>query len=116
MKHNSIFLVTLSLLAGWLLMMPIEESLAADAQQGLGSVESEAAPNVRRGSFDGYDKKIGRVWVDDMAFRYSDQTKVIGTASKLGLISDIKQGETVSVMFEGAGDTQPPFALEIRRQ
>lgn len=114
MKQNSLYMVTMTLLAGWLFMMPIEESLAADPQQGLDSSESESASNIRRGSFDGYNKKTGRVWVDDMVFRYTDQTKVIGTANKLGLISDIKLGETVSLVFEEGG-SRPPFALEIRR-
>jgi hypothetical protein len=116
MKQFSNSMVVSTLLTGWLFIMPVESLLAAEPQSDQGMAEESDDSTVWSGPFDGYDEKSRRVWVNDMVFQYTDQSKVVGTANKLGLLSDIDMGETVSVLFVYTGDGGIPHVLEIRRQ
>jgi hypothetical protein len=116
MKQISTSMIVSTLLTGWLFIMPVESLLAAEPQLDGGMAEESADSTVWSGPFDGYSEESGRVWVNDMVFLYTDQSKVIGTANKLGLLSDIDLGETVSVLFEDTGDGGIPHVLEIRRR
>jgi hypothetical protein len=118
MKHLKSKIMAISLLVGFLSGMPVGLLLAAGASDPttLQAVEKEAPSNLREGSFDGYDPKGGVVWVDDMTFKMADNFKVIGTSKKLGLLSDVKQGEPVILLFEERGYRKIPLAIELRRQ
>lgn len=120
MKRISTPTTALAVLAGWLFMMPLGVSLAADTAMprggDQGAAGEAAASNLRSGSFDGYDSKAGLVWVNDKVFELSDGLKVIGTAKKAGVLSDIRQGEPVTILYGEAGRKGIPVAIEIRRQ
>ena len=68
------------------------------------------------GSFDGYSKQSNCVWVSDTVFQIVGSLKVVGTSTKVGLLSDIKEGETVTILYEKNGANQIPTAVEIRRK
>ena len=102
----------LALFAGWLLVMPAGAVSAADGT----TAGEEAGLTTRIGPFDGYDSKEGLVWVDDKVFEVTDKLKVIGTAKKAAVLSEIKQGETVTIIFGEKGRKHIPVAIEIRRQ
>jgi hypothetical protein len=117
MNHLTSKIVAISLLVGCLSVLPVSLLLAAGVSDpSLQAVEEEAPSNLRDGPFDGYDKKGGVLWVDDMTFKIADNFKVIGTSKKLGLLSDVKQGEQVILLFEERGYRKIPLAIELRRQ
>jgi hypothetical protein len=103
-----------TLLAGWLFIMPVESLLAVEPQLDRDMEEESADSRVWSGPFHKYSKETGKVWINDRVFLYTVQSKVIGTATKLGLLSDIDMDEIVTVLFE-AGDKGIPYVLEIRR-
>jgi hypothetical protein len=83
---------------------PVQKAVAQDAGQ------------VLAGEFDGYDKKEKLIWVGEDVFHYDSGLKVVGTATKLGLLSEIKIGEKVRVLAKGRGQGKIPMAIEIHRQ
>jgi len=119
MKHLTKRVMSISLLAGCLFAMPAGILLAAGASSPIeqsGMEQDESKSNLREGSFDGYDKQAGLIWVNDMVFQLTDKLNVIGTSKKVGLLSDMQQGEPVILLFEDRGSRQIPLAIELRRQ
>jgi hypothetical protein len=104
-----------ALLAGWLFIMPVESLSAAEPQLAPGMQEKNAASTVWSGPFHEYSRELGKVWVNDRVFLWTVQSKVIGTATKLGLVTAIKRDEEVTVLFEDAGNEGIPQVIEIRR-
>ncbi len=81
---------------------------------------AEAGEPVKRpstGRFFGHDQATGEVWINDFVYILSADYRVIGSSTKLGLLSAIKYQETVA--FETAPNPkQPsiPYIVEIRRK
>jgi hypothetical protein len=68
------------------------------------------------GPFYGYDKKSGKIWIDDRAYTAHRALRVQGTSKKLGLLSDIKRNERVGfTTVPASGKTRLPEIIEIRR-
>ena len=68
------------------------------------------------GTFDGLDLKKRRIWIGDRRFLINQSTKVKGTATKLGLITDLKQGEMVKAEIQPDDDGSTPYVTTIYRQ
>ncbi len=69
------------------------------------------------GRFSRYDAATGRIWIDDFVYQLSSDHRVIGSSTKLGLLSAIQYLETVE--FKTAPNPkQPsiPYIVEIRRK
>ncbi|HEC15551.1 MAG TPA: hypothetical protein ENI99_03120 [Sedimenticola sp.] len=75
------------------------------------------AATVSEGVFDGYDPKAQRVWINDFAYLLDPGLKVVGSPTKAGAISAIKEGEIVQFMTR-PNPARPamPFVTEIRRR
>ena len=115
MKQISTSMVALTMLAAWLFVMPVGELAAAGLQSGPAPTEGEVSMMLWSGPFGGYDKDAGRIWINDRVFRYNDQLKVMGTGSKVGLLSEIKGGEKVDILAERGDGSKIPLAVVIRR-
>lgn len=118
MKRISLSTMALAMFAGLLLTTSAGVLQAADATTGRpypGAAGEEAGSNLWRGSFDGYDRKAGMVWVNDRVFELAGDLKVIGTAKKAGTLSAIQLGETVTLLYGETGRQGIPVAIEIRR-
>ncbi|MCU7844148.1 MAG: hypothetical protein KZQ93_09950 [Candidatus Thiodiazotropha sp. (ex Monitilora ramsayi)] len=72
--------------------------------------------NARQGPFDGYDKDKALIWVDDKLYQIEGNLKVVGTPSKIGLLSNIQQGETVKIIIEDRGPMKLPVVIELHRK
>jgi hypothetical protein len=73
--------------------------------------------NTVTGTFDGLDLKEKRIWVSDMVYLLDGTVSVKGTSVKLGLITDLKQGETIKVYLrENEDDVYVPYVTKIERQ
>ena len=71
----------------------------------------------QKGPFNGYDPKAKEVWIDDMVYRMHTGLRVVGTPTKLGLLSEIKNGEIVRYSYIPANDgSSIPLLTEIRRR
>ncbi len=71
----------------------------------------------RTGAFHGFDRQHGAVWINDHLYWLHPEFKVIGNSTKLGLLSAIRQGETVE--FVAVPDSKDPhrkLLVEIRRK
>lgn len=68
------------------------------------------------GTVDGIDLKLNRIWINDRRFLVNRLTKVNGTSTKLGLITDLKEGETVKAEFTTDKDGSTPVISIIYRQ
>lgn len=76
------------------------------------NVESESVT----GQFDGMNMKTNQIWVDDMVYLLSRPVNVVGTPTKLGLLSDIKQGEAVTLKLKYNNKTpSQPYVIKIER-
>lgn len=118
MKHQMKSLLALFMQSGWLCLVPAGMLFATDAisqPAGQGIVQEEQSLRQESGSFGGYNKKTGRFWVGDRVYQFDTKLKVTGTSKKLGLLSDIRQGELVVVHFL-MRSVEIPFAFEVKRQ
>lgn len=87
------------------------------AQEGAEAPEGDSEGLVVVGPFDGLDLKSKKIWINDMVYHLARSVKVKGTSSKLGLITDLKQGEEVKVTLQPNEKTPSiPFAVLIERQ
>ncbi|KRT55384.1 hypothetical protein [endosymbiont of Ridgeia piscesae] len=69
------------------------------------------------GPFDGVNLKRRRIWIDDTVFSMSRKLRVVGTSKKLGLLSDLRQGEAIKALVTRGEDKNGlREVLEIRRQ
>ncbi len=82
---------------------------------------AEAGEPVKKrpstGRFFGHDQATGKVWINDFVYILSADYRVVGSSTKLGLLSAIKYQETVA--FKTAPNPkQPsiPYIVEIRRK
>jgi len=83
---------------------------------GSGTQTEEALQTVT-GPFDGLDLKAGRIWINDMVYLLDIRVRVKGTASKLGLITDLKSGETIKATIrENLEQPTIPIVTLIERQ
>jgi len=81
------------------------------------SIISEPNQKPSTGKFFGYDQATRKIWIDDFVYLLSTGYKVIGSSTKLGLLSAIKYQEVVA--FKTAPNpTRPsvPYIVEIRRK
>jgi hypothetical protein len=87
------------------------------AASGHVSDPSEASSESVEGSFDGLDLKARSIWINDMVYKLDLRVKVKGTSNKLGLITDLKQGETIRATLR-PNEHQPaiPYVILIERQ
>ncbi len=82
-----------------------------------GATTQASDDGYRSGAFSGFDQGHGVVWINDYLYWLHPEFKVIGNATKLGLLSAIKRGETVE--FAAISDPEDPrktLILEIRRK
>lgn len=87
------------------------------AQDGPEALEGDWESLVITGPFDGLDVKSRKIWINDMVYNLVRGVKVKGTASKLGLLSDLKQGEEVKVTIQPNEKTPNiPNVVLIERQ
>jgi len=71
----------------------------------------------RSGAFHGFDRQHGVVWINDHLYWLQPGFKVIGNPTKLGLLSAIRQGETVEfVAVPDPKDARRTLLVEIRRK
>jgi hypothetical protein len=70
---------------------------AQDVDDG---IERGVFGNYAVGSFDGVNLKERRIWIDDTLYALDRSVQVEGTSTKLGLLSDLKQGETIKASFQ----------------
>jgi hypothetical protein len=68
------------------------------------------------GSFDGVNLKEKRIWIGDMVYLLDGNVRVRGTSTKLGLLSDLRQGEEVTATLRPNEDGPTPYVVEIIRQ
>ena len=80
------------------------------------SSSSAAAVETIVGTVDGLDLKKQRIWINDRRYLISRSTKVKGTSTKIGLITDLKQGETVKAEIQPNEDGSSPYVTTIYRQ
>jgi hypothetical protein len=87
---------------------------AQEAEEG---AEEGKYGNMIIGPFDGVDLNAGRIWINDSVFFLDKAVTVKGTSTKLGLLSDLKQGETVKATLK-PNEKRPniPYVLVIERQ
>jgi len=88
---------------------------ARSASQQLADIH--ATQKSSTGEFFGYDQKTRKIWIDDYLYILSADYRVVGTSTKLGLLSAIKYQEKVE--FKTAPNPkQPsiPYVIEIRRK
>jgi hypothetical protein len=78
--------------------------------------EAQNAGHKFVGKFGGYDEKEKLLWVDEDVLYYGFGVKVVGTATKLGLLSEIKLGEKVTAVVKSRGKKKIPMVIEIHRQ
>lgn len=74
-----------------------------------------ASPST--GKFFGYEQKTGKIWINDFVYIVSPDCKILGSSTKLGMISAIKYQETVA--FKTASNPKHPsipYIIEIRRK
>ena len=67
------------------------------------------------GPFDGLNMKTSHIWINDRVYELARSVKVVGTSTKLGVITDIKKGERIDadVIYGEAG--QMPSVIKIYR-
>jgi len=90
---------------------------AATSETEALSIESTTAPRSLTGKFFGYDQKTREVWINDFVYILRADCRVVGSSTKLGLLSAIKHQEVVE--FKTAPNPkQPsiPYIAEIRRK
>ena len=87
----------------------------AGSMDGTASSSATEAETIV-GTVDGLDLKKQRIWIGDRRFLISRSTKVKGTPTKLGLITDLKQGETVKAEVQPNRDGPTPYVTIIYRQ
>jgi hypothetical protein len=117
MKQIPTSMLALSVLTGWLFMMPAEKVAAESPQlEGAGVPEQEAGTKMHGGTYDGIDKKTKRIWIGDRVFRSNDYLQVVGSPSKAGLLSDIAANEKIGVEYLSGGNSTIPLAIRIYRQ
>ena len=112
-------ITTIALMA---MLLPVSVS-ALDFKSNPRYSSMDQQEDVRResdddsGPFDGFDLKTRKVWINDMVYRMHPRMRVVGTAKKLGLLSDIKQGEIVSItVIPTDTESSIPVLAEIRRR
>ncbi len=105
------------------LLMTATQSYAGNAIHNLAhqtdalQADSELTPRSLAGKFFGYDQKTREIWVNDFVYMLSADYSVIGSSTKLGLLSAIKHQEVVE--FETAPNPKYPsipYIVEIRRK
>jgi len=108
---------TISLLIS--LLVTTAPLYAADAvhitSQKSPSIETTQKPLA--GEFFGYDQKTRKIWIDDYLYVLRMDYRVIGTPTKLGLLSAIKYQEIVQ--FKTAPNPKKPsipYVIEIQRR
>ncbi len=78
---------------------------------------TEITQRASTGKFFGYDQETRKIWINDFVYLLSVDYRVIGTSTKLGLLSAIKYQEVVT--FKTAPNPQRPsvpYIIEIRRK
>jgi uncharacterized lipoprotein YehR (DUF1307 family) len=92
--------------------------LTASAQEyQMEEPSEETSDDTATGSFDGVDLKEKLIWVNDTVYAMESNVKVKGTSTKVGLLSDLKQGEVVKVyLMPNEDDPSVPFVTLIERQ
>ncbi len=84
--------------------------------QAAADTGGEPARRSLTGRFSRYDA-AGRIWIDDFVYQLSSDHRVIGSSTKLGLLSAIQYLETVE-FTTAPNPKQPsiPYIVEIRRK
>jgi hypothetical protein len=90
-------------------------AVAAGPAYATARQQSSAVETVD-GSFDGLDLKKRWIWISDVRYVYDGSTKIKGTSTKLGLITDLKQGERVKAEIKPNEDGHEPYVVIIYRQ
>ncbi len=114
------------ILAFWFLVAGVGSSSASAAGQLVGQGEPVVSPEVqdqttdddyRTGPFHGFDQRHGAVWINDRLYWMHPEFKVIGNATKMGVVSAIRPGEFVDfVTLPDPADGRRTLILEIRRK
>ena len=76
-----------------------------------------ATQKISVGEFFGYSQKTRKIWLNDYLYILRADCRVVGTSTKLGMLSAIKHQEKVE--FKTAPNPkQPsiPYVIEIRRK
>lgn len=87
------------------------------AQEAGGSMGAEADDSVVIGPFDGVSLEDRTIWINDRSYTLDRAVRVEGTPTKLGLLSDLKQGEEIQARVV-PNDDRPnrPIVILIERQ
>lgn len=86
------------------------------AEEADGVENPEADEGLVMGPFDGVSMKERTIWINDRSYTLDRSVRVEGTASKLGLMSDLKQGEEIKARVI-PNDDRPnrPIVILIER-
>ncbi|MCU7851455.1 MAG: hypothetical protein KZQ80_04500 [Candidatus Thiodiazotropha sp. (ex Monitilora ramsayi)] len=91
--------------------------LAQQHDEFSGDLSYGGQEQVVTGPFDGLDLKTKQIWINDMVYLMDSSMKVIGTSVKLGLITDIKQGEEIkATLVPNQKSPSVPYVIKIERQ
>ena len=92
-------------------------SAAISADRWSEPEQTEGFVDTIEGTFDGLDLKTKNIWISDMIYRIDRGIKVKGTAKKLGLITDLRQGELIkATLRENEKVPEIPYVILIERQ
>lgn len=99
------------------LVVVLAVCLMAQPVMAAGLNDESGISNTVTGTFDGLDLKQKRIWISDMVYLLDDSVSVRGTSVKLGLLTDLKQGETIKAYLrENEADIYVPYVTKIERQ
>ena len=74
-------------------------------------------PKISSGVFYGYDEATRKIWINDYVYKLSTDYRVLGSPTKLGLLSAIQDKEIVEFKIApNAERPSIPLIVEIRRK
>ena len=100
----------------FVLALSLSVPATVSAGDGDNGEQIGTSTNVFEGPFDGLDLKSRSIWINDIAYLLDAKVKVKGTHKKLGLITDLKQGERIRATFrENPSMPSVPYITLIER-
>ncbi len=101
----------------WMVAIFVSLSSSVWAQSDSDGLDEEGFKDTVEGPFDGLNLKAHRIWINDTVYILDRSVRVKGTSTKLGLITDLKQGEPVKARLSPNDETPSiPYVIFIERQ
>ena len=120
MKFMRMLALSLLVAGGGLSTTLTAGQLGGQGEAGLTAdgVQTQATDDVyRTGAFHRFDQDHGAVWINDRLYWLHPEFRVIGNATKLGLLSAIRPDEFVQfATVPDPLDARRTLIVEIRRQ